>query len=203
MTMTDKNQMDRSQLIASRRDLFLIGGAVVAGISALNFLDGPADAAAVKRQLKAAGDGDVGILQGALALEMEGIAAYTIAGGSGLLTPGTLKVALVFLGHHKAHRDSLANLIIKAGGKPVEPKTDAEYTANLNLGALKSEGDVVRLAAGLEQGAANAYVGQVAALKDRSTAHLFAQLSTDEAVHWAVLSGALGDSVPAEPYLFG
>ena len=75
MTMTDKNQMDRSQLIASRRDLFLTGGAVVAGISALNFLDGPADAAAVKRQLKAAGDGDVGILQGALALEMEGIAA--------------------------------------------------------------------------------------------------------------------------------
>lgn len=201
--MIEKNRPKTAERATDRRNFVLGGGAAIAGISALNFLSGPATAAAVKRQLKTAGEGDVGILQGALALEMEGIAAYSIAGGSGLLTPGTLKVALVFLGHHKAHRDSLANLIIKAGGKPVEPKTDAEYTANLNLGALKSEGDVVKLAAALEQGAANAYVGQVAALQDRSIGHLFAQLSTDEAVHWAVLSGALGNSVPAEPYLFG
>jgi len=199
--MTDLNASPTTELIASRRNVMLSGGTALAGFSALNFLGGPA--AAAPRQLKAAGNGDVGILQGALALEMEGIAAYTIAGGSGLLTPPTLKVALVFLGHHKAHRDSLANLIVTAGGKPVEPKTDAEYIKSLNLGALKSEGDVVKLAASLEQGAANAYVGQVAALEDRSIAHLFAQLSTDEAVHWAVLSAALGAAVPTEPYLFG
>jgi Ferritin-like domain len=192
-----------TDLINPRRDFLRTAGIATAGMTALAFLNAPATAAAVKRQAKAAGGGDVGILQGALALEHEGIAAYMIAGGSGLLTPGTLKVALVFLGHHKGHRDSLANLIVKAGGKPVEPKTDAEYIKELNLGALKTEGDVVKLAAGLEQGATNAYVGQVAALKDRSTATLFAQLSTDEAVHWAVLNGALGNSVPAAAYLFG
>ncbi|MBA3838323.1 MAG: DUF4439 domain-containing protein, partial [Zymomonas sp.] len=60
-----------------------------------------------------------------------------------------------------------------------------------------------KLAAGLEQGAANAYVGQVAALKDKQIAVLFAQLSTDEAVHWAVLNGALGNSIPSTAYLFG
>jgi hypothetical protein len=40
-------------------------------------------------------ENDVAIMQGALALEHEGIAAYQIAAGSGLLTPGTMKVALV------------------------------------------------------------------------------------------------------------
>ena len=150
-----------------------------------------------------AGGGDVAVLQGALGLEHEGIAAYQIAGGSGLLTPDVLKVALVFLGHHKGHRDALANLIVKAGGKPVEPKTDAQYVAELNLGALKTQGDVVTLATRLELGAANAYVGQIAALQDHGLAHLFAQLSTDEAVHWAVLNNALGNAVPAAPFIFG
>ncbi|WP_374140240.1 ferritin-like domain-containing protein [Sphingomonas sp.] len=199
--MIEQNKTAPKDVFANRRNFMIGGGTVIAGVSALNFLSAPA--AAAQRKLKGTGEGDVALLQGALALEMEGIAAYTIAGGSGLLTPGTLKVALVFLGHHKAHRDSLADLIRMAGGTPVEPKSDAEYIESLNLGALKSEGDVVKLAAGLEQGAANAYVGQIAALQDPAIAHLFAQLSTDEAVHWAVLSSALGNAIPAEPYLFG
>jgi hypothetical protein len=146
---------------------------------------------------------DVNIMQGALALEHEGIAAYQLAGASGLLTPGTLKTALIFVGHHQQHRDSLAALISKAGGNPVKPKTDAEYTKALNLGALKSEGDVVALAARLEQGAVNAYAGQVAALQDRKLAHLFVQLATDETVHWTALNNALGLPIPAKAYLFG
>ena len=184
-----------------RRNFLRTAGFGAAGISALAFAGSPV-IAAPRRAAKSSG-GDVAILQGALALEHEGIAAYTIAGGSGLLTPGTLKVALVFLGHHKGHRDSLAALIQKAGAKPVEPKADSEYIAALNLGALKSEGDVVKLAATLEQGATNAYIGQLTALQDRSLLRLFAQLSTDEAVHWTVLNGALGNSVPGNAYLFG
>lgn len=188
---------------ADRRHFLHQLGVAATGMTALAFLDAPASAAAIKKRTLADGGSDLGILQGALALENEGIAAYRLAGGSGLLTPGTLKVALVFKGHHEAHRDSLAALITKMGGKPAESKSDAEYVKNLDLGALKSEGDVVKLAAGLEQGAANAYVGQVAALQDKQIAVLFAQLSTDEAVHWAVLNGALGNAVPSTPYLFG
>lgn len=174
-----------------------LGASAMIGTAPLN--------AATSNKRKLAGDsgGDIAVLQGALALENEGIAAYSIAGGSGLLSAEVLKVALVFLGHHKAHRDSLASLIIKAGGKAADPKSDAEYTRDLDLGSLKSQGDVIALAARLEQGAANAYVGQVAALKDRSLATLFAQLSTDEAVHWAILNNALGNAVPSTPYLFG
>jgi len=162
----------------------------------------PAAAAHHKTAAHKAG-GDIDVLQGALALEHEGIAAYQIAGASGLLTPDVLKVALVFLGHHKGHRDALANLIRKAGGKPVEAKSDADYTMELNLGALKSQGDVVALATKLEMGAANAYVGQVAALQYHALAHLFAQLGTDEAVHWAVLNNALGAAVPTPAFIFG
>jgi rubrerythrin len=146
---------------------------------------------------------DVNIMQGALALEHEAIAAYRLAGASGLLTPGTLKTAHIFSGHHQQHRDSLATLISKAGGNPVKPQTDAEYTKGLELGALKSESDVVVLATRLEQGAANAYVGQIAALQDRKLAHLFGQLASDEAVHWTTLNNALGRPIQAKAYLFG
>ena len=147
--------------------------------------------------------GDVRVMQGALALEHEGIAAYRLAGASGLLQPDTLKVALIFKGHHEQHRDALANLIRKAGGKPVEPKADADYVKELDLGALKSQADVVKLATKLELGATNAYAGQVAALRDPQLAHLFAQLSADEAVHWTTLNNAAGTPIPAKAFLFG
>jgi len=147
--------------------------------------------------------GDVAVMQGALAVEHEGIAAYEIAGGSGLLRPPTLKLALLFQGHHKQHRDALAGLIQKAGGTPVAQKTDAEYTKALNLGSLKTEADVVALATKLELGATNAYAGQVAALRDHQLAHLFTQLATDETVHWTTLNNAAGVPIPEKAFLFG
>jgi rubrerythrin len=146
---------------------------------------------------------DVSVMQGALAIEHEGIAAYRLAGGSGLLQPDTLKVALIFKGHHEQHRDALANLISKAGGKPVEPKPDADYVKELDLGALKSQADVIKLATTLELGATNAYAGQVAALHDPQLAHLFTQLSADEAVHWTTLNNAAGTPIPTKAFLFG
>jgi rubrerythrin len=178
---------------ASRRTL-IAGAGLVLGAAGL----------AVARPAQAAANaGDVQVMQGALALEHEGIAAYRLAGASGLLQPDTLKVALLFKGHHEQHRDALANLIRKAGGKPVEPKSDAAYVKELNLGGLKTQGDVVVLATKLELGATNAYAGQVAALSDPQLAHLFTQLSADEAVHWTTLNNAAGTPIPAKAFLFG
>jgi hypothetical protein len=146
---------------------------------------------------------DVSVMQVALALEHEGIAAYRLAGGSGLLKPATLKIANVFMGHHKQHRDSLAALITKAGGKPIEPEADEHYVKALNLGALKTEPDVIALATNLEQGAASAYVGQVSALRDPKLAQLFSSLAADEAVHWTTLNEAQGMEIRSKAYLFG
>lgn len=146
---------------------------------------------------------DVGVIQAALALEHEGIAAYEIAGKSGLLSAGTLKVASVFMGHHQAHRDALAKLVMQAGGKPVERKSDAAYSQELKLGSLKNEADVIALATRLEFGAAGAYIGQIAALKDPKLARLFAQISADEAIHWTALTAAAGKSAPTAAFVFG
>ena len=66
-----------------------------------------------------------------------------------------------------------------------------------------SQADVVGLATKLELGATNAYAGQVAALKDPQLAHLFTQLSADEAVHWTTLNNAAGTPIPAKAFLFG
>ena len=43
---------------------------------------------------------DVALLNAAIALEHEGIAAYQLGAESGLLTPGVLKTAVIFQGHH-------------------------------------------------------------------------------------------------------
>jgi len=191
---------DREPIVADRRAFLRDAGLSAATISALAFLSGPANAAAVKKA--AGGSGDVGVINSSLAIEHEGIAAYRLAGGSGLLSPGTLKAALVFKGHHEGHRDRLATLVRKMGGTPVEPRADNDYVSELNLGALKTEGDVVTLAIKLEMGAANAYIGQIQALKDRETTHIFSQIGADEAVHWATLTAASGGSVPQQPFIF-
>lgn len=185
--------MDIKRIRPGRRDFLLTAGLTVG--AGLIVAPGLAQAQS--------GDGDVGILNGALALEHEGIAAYRLTGASGLLSAGALQVATVFMGHHAQHRDALARLVRDAGGSPVEPRSDADYVEALSLGTLKSEGDVVALATRLEQGATNAYAGQVAALSDKSLVHLFTQLSADEAVHWATLNNAMGTAIPAQAFLFG
>lgn len=195
--------MEKLSQESGRRGILKLAGLTSATLAVSALGASPALAATQKRGSSATAGADVNVMQGALALEHEGIAAYKIAAGSGLLSQGTIAVASVFLGHHEGHRDALAKLIAQMGGKPVEPKSNAEYITDLNIAALKSEGDVVKFAAGLEQGATNAYVGQIAALKDPQIAHLFAQLGTDEAVHWALLNAAAGGSVPTPAFLFG
>jgi hypothetical protein len=185
--------------VIERRGFLRNAGFMAVSLSVI----GAASPVAAATQTGSDSESDVNVMQGALAIEHEGIAAYRIAGGSGLLTPGTLKIATIFMGHHQQHRDSLEALIQKAGGSPVAPKSDSQYAQELNLSALKSEGDVIALATKLEQGATNAYAGQVAALQSRQLAHLFTQLCADEAVHWATLNNAMGVPIPAKAYLFG
>jgi hypothetical protein len=188
---------DRS-LAGSRRSFLQQAGALTLGASAAGLVAArPAIAAPPKFR------SDVGVIQTALALEHEGIAAYRLAGKSGLLSKGTLEVATIFMGHHEAHRDSLAKLVMQAGMKPVEPKSDAQYVADLKLGALKSEKDVVALATTLERGAASAYIGQINAIRDPKLANLFASISADEATHWTTLNAAGGAPIPKAPYIFG
>lgn len=149
--------------------------------------------------LRAAGTGDAGaaedarILTTALAAEREAVAAYQLGAESGLLEAGVLKVAVQFQGHHKAHADLLAGTIVKLGGKVPEPPAGYDFPA----GSLKNQGDVLTFAAGLERGAVSAYAGAVPLFANRDLSKAAASILADEAMHWAVLRGALGlDPVP-------
>lgn len=146
---------------------------------------------------------DVGILNVALGLEHEAINAYQLGAMSGLLQKPVLDVAVLFQSHHKAHRDALIATIQKLGGKPVAEKALNDYAKSLNADTLKSQADVLTLAAKLELGATNAYLGVIPAFSDRALAQVSARLAADETAHWTQLNAALGRPFPASALSFG
>lgn len=136
-----------------------------------------------------AGADDAQILNTALASEFEAIAAYQLGAESKLLQASVLDLALTFQGHHKAHAELLAKTVERLGGRPVVAK--AKY--DLPVAQLKSQADVLRFAARLEQGAVSAYVGAVPLFGNRELSKAAASILGDEAMHWAVLRHALGE----------
>ena len=146
---------------------------------------------------------DVNILNVALGLEHEAINAYQLGAGSGLLQKPVLDVAVAFQSHHKAHRDALIATIEKLGGKPVMEKKQDDYARALNAAALKNQADVLMLAARLELGATNAYLGVIPSFKDSKHGQVAARLAADETMHFTALTGALGQNLPAGALSFG
>ena len=146
---------------------------------------------------------DVSILNVALGLEYEAINAYQLGAQSGLLQKPLLDVAVRFQTDHKEHRDALIATIRKLGGKPVEEKPIGEYARALKADTLKSQNDVLELAARLELGATNAYLGVIPSFKDPQLAKVAGRLAADECMHWTILNGALGKPLPAGGMPFG
>lgn len=139
---------------------------------------------------------DLNILNSALGHEYQAIAAYQVGAESGLLQKATLDVAVKFQGHHKAHAQALAATIEKLGGKAVTSKTPAEYAFPVEQ--LKTQADVLQFAAGLESGAASAYLGALPKFHNKELISAAGSILGDETMHWAILLNALGqDSVPA------
>jgi rubrerythrin len=157
-------------------------------------LSGPAIALLAGNHTLAAAAGaadpkDVQILNTALAAELEAIAAYQVGAESKLLGKPVLELALTFQGHHKEHADLLAKTVEKLGGKAVAAKANYDFP----VASLKSQADVVRFAAKLEQGAVSAYLGAVPLFANRDLSKAAASILGDEAMHWAVLRQALGE----------
>lgn len=146
---------------------------------------------------------DAAILNVALGLEHEAIAAYQLGAESGLLQKPVLEVAVGFQTHHKQHRDALIGAIRQLGGEPVEAGSNADYAKALNAGALKSQADVLDLAARLELGATNAYLSVIPAFTDTTFSQIAGRLAADETMHWTVLTSALGRPLPKDALSFG
>ncbi|MEO8718001.1 MAG: ferritin-like domain-containing protein [Burkholderiales bacterium] len=171
------------RLFLGRSGLLLSGAAValLAGRDALAAKSGGAHAA------------DVRILNTALGAELEAIAAYQLGAESGLLQKPVLGLALQFQGHHKEHAELLSKTVKQLGGKAVSAKANYNFPAH----TLKTQADVLRFAAGLEQGAVSAYLGAVPLFGNRDLSKAAASILGDEAMHWAILRNALGeDPVP-------
>jgi rubrerythrin len=178
--------------IAARR-LFLGKSGLVLSGAAVALLAGN-DALAAKTKGGAAGD--IRILNTALAAEHEAIAAYQLGAESKLLEKPVLDLAVTFQGHHKQHADLLAKTVAKLGGKPVGAKAKYDFPVD----QLKSQADVLKFAAKLEQGAVSAYLGAVPLFGNRDLAKAAASILGDESMHWAVLRQALGE--PPVPSAF-
>jgi rubrerythrin len=146
---------------------------------------------------------DVQVLNTALGLEQEAIVAYQLGAESGLLKQPVLGVAVSFQSQHKEHAAALEATIRKLGGTPVAPKSKDEYARQLNAASIKSDTDILRLAARLEKGAANAYLGVIPAFSDPALAQISGRLAADETMHWTVLASALGDALPTKALTFG
>lgn len=137
---------------------------------------------------------DIEILNESLGGEYFGIAAYQAAIGSGLLEDGVRAVAEKFQGDHRQHADSIREAIVGLGGEAVETKTWEQYAAEFPPPPLKTQEDVLRYAASLEQGGATASVASVAKYSLPKLSLLAASIAGVEAMHWSALLGALGEN---------
>jgi rubrerythrin len=187
-------------MIQQRRFFLARSGQMTLSAAAIAALAGTATGAAHAQSDMSK---DVDILNIALGLEHEAINAYQLGAGSGLLQKPVLDVAVLFQSHHKGHRDALIATIQKMGGKPVAEKSLDEYAKALNAASLKSQADVLTLAAKLELGATNAYLGVIPAFKEGKLGQVAARLAADETMHWTALSSALGKSLPSGALSFG
>jgi len=186
----------------SRRSL-LIGSATTLSVAGLGVVLGSAALPRAARAATGNAAQDVQLLNAALGLEHEGIAAYQLGAESKLLKPEVLRVAVTFQSHHKQHRDDLVAAINKLGGKPVAAKSEADYAKELNAASLKSQTDVLKLALKLEKGATNAYLGVIPSLGNPDLYLFAARVASDESFHAAFLGNALGEPIPEKAPLFG
>lgn len=177
-----------------RRAFFVRAGQVGLSTAAVAFLAGCESLASGQGKTMSAED--VAILNTALGLEHEAIAAYQVGAESGLLQKPVLDLAVTFQGQHKAHAGLLTDTVRKLGGTPVEPMSAYDFPTD----KLKSQADVLGFAADLEQAAVSAYLGAIPQFEDRELAKAAASILGDEAMHWATLRNALG--LPPVPDAF-
>jgi rubrerythrin len=178
-------------ILASRRRLIRSAGAATLSAVAVGLLAGCSTGKAQTMQT-ADVNSDAQILNSALGLEYQAIAAYQVGAESGLLQKPVLDLAVQFQSDHKQHAQLLSSTVTKLGGMPVMAKDPAAY--NFPVASLKSQADVLQLAANYEKGAASAYLGAIPAFTDRDLAKAAASILGDEAMHWAVLLNALGQN---------
>jgi hypothetical protein len=136
---------------------------------------------------------DLAILNVALGLEHQALAAYKAGAESGLLSGNSLELALACQKDHKRHRDVIIKTINQYGGKAVDARQEYDF------GALKRTEDILMLAHNLEQEAVDAYLANAAKLQSSNILNAAVAILVDEVRHATNFKMALGISVTVRP----
>jgi len=185
----DRKSFFESLDIQTRRSFLKL--AAMAGVSSSMLLSGSSFTFAA-----AGKEGDIKIMNVALGLEHQAIAAYQAGAETKLLSDPVLKVAVKFQDQHKQHRDALAATIKKFGGKPVDAaaKYDVvKIAGDVGVKTLAAEKDIIMLAMKLEAQATSAYLGAIPSLESKDVIKAATSIMADEAQHTAILRSALGE----------
>jgi rubrerythrin len=132
----------------------------------------------------AAKSADAILLNQALDLEHEAIAAYTA--GIPLLDGRAKKAAQLFLTQELSHAGEMHGLVKQAGGRPNKPK------ASYDLGRPGSALDVLRLLHAIEQRELRLYFGALTRLSPGSVRAAVAAVLANDAQHLSMLRSVLG-----------
>ncbi len=136
---------------------------------------------------------DIQILQTAASIEVLAVATYQTAltlpfiGGSS--ANGVVKAfAQMTMAQHQQHQQAFNSAVTKLGGKAQNnPDPALLQVVNKAKPGLSGPGPVVALALELEQGAAETYVANMAALSDANAKAVTASIMGVEAQHAAIL----------------
>jgi rubrerythrin len=138
----------------------------------------------------AASADDIAALNGAIALELAGIKAYTDAAKLNLLTPPVLAVAKSFIGDHQAHVSALSAAVKDVGGTPTTTPAKLPYPT------LKTQADILAFAEKVERIAVADYLSSIGKMSDPKHAQLMASILGVEATHVTTLAAALNQGKP-------
>lgn len=143
----------------------------------------------------AAKSADVMLLNQALDLEHEAIAAYTA--GIPLLDGRPKKAAQLFLTQELSHAGEMHGLVKQAGGRPSKPR------ASYDLGRPSSALDVLRLLHEIERRELHLYLGTITQLSPGTVRAAVAAVLANDAQHVCVLRSALGLAPLPSPFVTG
>ena len=183
---------DESRAVAARRSTLLTGAAFGGGLLAAAGIASALETVFASPAFAASAT-DVQILQTASSIEVLAVGTYKTAltlpfiGGASA-NPVVKAFATTTMQQHQQHLDAFNAAITGLGGKAqTNPDPALAKVVAAAVPGLTSAGPVVALALELEQGAAETYVADVAALSDANAKKLTASIMGVEAQHASVL----------------
>lgn len=184
--------LDESREVAGRRSRLMSGALFGGGVLAAAGIAGAFEALFASPAF-AATPTDIQILQTASSIEVLAVATYKTAltlpfiGGSSA-NPVVMTFATTTMAQHSQHLAAFNAAITGLGGQAQDnPDPVLAKVVQAAVPGLTSPGPVVALALELEQGAAETYVADVAALSDANAKKVTASIMGVEAQHVSIL----------------